>query len=292
MKSNISKKFYPIFYPLVSCICISALVGCSSPRYAPVTSRAPAKSINKIPNAMVYNNSDIYNNPAPPAYNPNVNAIPSTNISTQNISNEPTPNGYYRVMPGDTLYKIARENNIAPKDLIAWNAMDNPNNIQPYQLIRVSSSTGVSGINNIKVNPPAISNTNSISPNSSSSTYTTSSSSTNFMWPVKIPKVIKKFDGKGIDFSGKLGDPVSAVGDGTVIYANSMRGYGNLVILGHGNDIVTAYAHLQQIIVKEQQKIKKGQMIGTIGNTQSEQVKLHFEVRKKSEAVDPIPYLK
>ena len=83
-----------------------------------------------------------------------------------------------------------------------------------------------------------------------------------------------------------------AVGDATVIYANNMRGYGNLVILAHSPDVVTAYAHLQHINVKEQQKVKQGQTIGLMGNTQSDQVKLHFEVRKKSEPVDPIPYMK
>ena len=79
-----------------------------------------------------------------------------------------------------------------------------------------------------------------------------------------------------------------ASADGTVVYAGSgLRGYGNLVILKHNNTYLTAYAHNQTLLVKEDQQVKRGQKIAEMGNSDSEQVKLHFEIRKLGKPVDP-----
>ena len=97
---------------------------------------------------------------------------------------------------------------------------------------------------------------------------------------------------KGIDIVGKAGDPVWAAADGRVVYAGAgLRGYGNLIILKHSNQFLTAYAHNQVLLVREDQSVKKGQKIAEMGNSDAEQVKLHFEIRKQGKPVDPMKFL-
>ena len=97
---------------------------------------------------------------------------------------------------------------------------------------------------------------------------------------------------KGLDIGGNAGDPVLAVAEGKVVYAGSgLRGYGNLIIIKHDNTYLTAYAHNQALLVKEDQSVKKGQKIAEMGNSDADRVKLHFEVRKQGKPVDPIKYL-
>jgi lipoprotein NlpD len=115
-----------------------------------------------------------------------------------------------------------------------------------------------------------------------------------FAWPHPGP-VLAGFDeakNKGLDFAGKAGDPVLAAGDGKVVYAGSgLRGYGNLVILKHNNTYLTAYAHNQTLLVKEDQNVIKGQRIAEMGSSDSDRVKLHFEIRKQGKPVDPAKLL-
>lgn len=115
---------------------------------------------------------------------------------------------------------------------------------------------------------------------------------TRFNWPTE-GRVISTFDPtrKGIDIAGQLGQPILSAGDGTVLYAKNMRGYGNLVILDHNDGLVSAYAHNKNILVKEGQTVTKGQKIAEMGNTDSDAVKLHFEIRQLGKPVDPIGML-
>lgn len=97
---------------------------------------------------------------------------------------------------------------------------------------------------------------------------------------------------KGLGIGGKAGDPVLAAADGRVVYAGAgLRGYGNLVILKHNNTFLTAYAHNQKLLVKEDQDVKKGQKIAEMGSTDADRVKLHFEIRRSGKPVDPARYL-
>ena len=96
---------------------------------------------------------------------------------------------------------------------------------------------------------------------------------------------------KGIDIAGKAGDPVAAAADGKVIIANTLRGYGKLVIVKHNNTYVSVYGHNQTILVKEGQMVSKGQKIAEMGNTDADQVKLHFEVRSQGKPLDPLKFL-
>jgi lipoprotein NlpD len=115
-----------------------------------------------------------------------------------------------------------------------------------------------------------------------------------WVWPVE-GKVATNFDSgksKGVDFPGKPGQNIYAAAAGTVMYAGSgIRGYGNLVIIKHANNFLSAYAHNQSILVKEKQVINKGQKIAEMGNSDSDVVKLHFEVRQQGKPVDPMKFL-
>jgi len=96
---------------------------------------------------------------------------------------------------------------------------------------------------------------------------------------------------KGIDYAGKMGDPVLAAGEGKVIFSgNSLRSYGNLVIVKHNNNYISIYAHNSKNLVKEGDAVKRGQKIAEMGNTESDRVKLHFELRRDSKPVDPTGY--
>ena len=108
-------------------------------------------------------------------------------------------------------------------------------------------------------------------------------------------KLVAGFSGsssKGIDIAGRLGQPILASAPGKVVYSGSgLRGYGKLVIIKHNKTYLSAYAHNDQVLVKEGQNVTRGQKIAEMGNTDADQVKLHFEVRRFGKPVDPAKYL-
>ena len=119
--------------------------------------------------------------------------------------------------------------------------------------------------------------------------------SVEFVWPAK-GEVIAGFDEgknrKGVDIAGGAGDPIFAAAEGKVVYAGEgLRGYGKLIIIKHNNTFLTAYAHNQAVLVKEDQSVKKGQKIAEMGSTDADRVKLHFEIRRLGKPVDPLKYL-
>uniref|UniRef100_UPI0012FEA2AE peptidoglycan DD-metalloendopeptidase family protein n=1 Tax=Macromonas nakdongensis TaxID=1843082 RepID=UPI0012FEA2AE len=115
-----------------------------------------------------------------------------------------------------------------------------------------------------------------------------------FAWPAK-GQLLDTFDEaryKGVGIGGRLGDPVLAAADGRVVYAGAgLRGYGNLIILKHNNTYLTAYAHNQALLVKEDQTVRQGQKIAEMGSSDADRVKLHFEVRRQGKPVDPLKHL-
>ena len=115
-----------------------------------------------------------------------------------------------------------------------------------------------------------------------------------WMWP-SDGKVVATFDegkNKGVDIAGKMGQQVVAAGAGKVMYAGSgIRGYGNLVIVKHSNSLLSAYAHNRTILVKEGQSVAKGQAIAEMGDSDTDSVKLHFEIRQQGKPVDPSRFL-
>lgn len=138
-------------------------------------------------------------------------------------------------------------------------------------------------------------------PVASTAVPTASSSSTSapisaWRWPTD-GKIIENFSGtdggnKGIDIAGSKGQAIVATADGRVVYAgNALRGYGNLIIIKHNDDYLSAYAHNDTMLVKEQQDIKAGQKIATMGSTGTSSTRLHFEIRYKGKSVNPLQYL-
>ena len=113
-------------------------------------------------------------------------------------------------------------------------------------------------------------------------------------WPVsgKLIAGFSEATNKGIDIAGKLGDPVFASAGGRVVYSGQgLRGYGKLIIIKHNNTFLSAYAHNKEILVKEGQNVVKGQKIAEVGNTDADQAKLHFEIRRLGKPVDPAKFL-
>ena len=221
--------------------------------------------------------------------------------------------GYYSVRPGDTLTKIALENGQAWRDIAKWNGLDNPNVIEVDQVLRVVPPATVAAkpaATSVATNNTATSTSSAPAPaavqapaqtTSQTTSQTTASVPSNsgdeslvFAWP-HPGQVLTGFDetkNKGLDFAGKAGDPVLAAADGKVVYAGSgLRGYGNLVILKHNNTYLTAHAHNQSLLVKEDQTVQKGQRIAEMGSSDADRVKLHFEIRKQGKPVDPAKLL-
>jgi lipoprotein NlpD len=218
--------------------------------------------------------------------------------------------GYYTVKPGDTLIRIGMDNGQSWRDLVRWNNLDNPNLIETGQVLRIAPPESVA----LKPSAPVAATTNQPAPNAgavaavapapaasaavvgkpAAPAASDNDDAVNFQWPTR-GNVIAGFDeakNKGLDIAGKAGDPVLAAADGRVVYAGAgLRGYGNLIILKHNNTYLTAYAHNQTLLVKEDQAIKRGQKIAEMGNSDADQVKLHFEIRRQGKPVDPAKYL-
>lgn len=202
--------------------------------------------------------------------------------------------GFYTVRQGDTLYRIGLETGQGWRDLQVWNAINDPNNIEVGQVIRVAPPPGTSvtpvasepvasrPVEPAPSTPPAVSSTPAVANLFSA------------VWPANGP-VSVAFDetkNKGISISGKAGDPVVAAADGRVVVSGAViRGLGNLVVLQHPNGFLTAYAHNQSLLVKEDQTVRQGQRIATMGSSDSDTVRLHFEVRRQGKPVDPVAFL-
>ncbi len=223
------------------------------------------------------------------------------------IDNTPVPPGFYRVKPGDRLYRIALENGQNYRDIARWNNIQNPDQIEVGQVLRVKPPAGDTGTplpppvastppsngSSPAAVPPAV-----VPPPATSSNATApsavSSGALQLSWPA-AGTVIGHFDdskNKGVNIGGKVGDAVFAAGAGKVVYSGAgLRGYGNLVIIKHDGTFLTAYAHNSKLLVKEGDSVTRGQKIAEMGNSDADRVMLHFEVRKDGKPVDPEKYL-
>jgi lipoprotein NlpD len=209
----------------------------------------------------------------------------------------PVPPGYYRVQPGDTLSSVARKNGQSNRDLIAWNNLSDPNHIEVNQVLRVSPTQGGSAVTSASAPVPAPAAAAPAVASTDAPAQPVTPASTGpvtFGWPVRGP-LLGRFDdtrNKGIDIGGTPGEPVRAAANGRVVYAgNGLRGYGNLIIVKSDATFLTAYAHNRNLKVKEGDSVTKGQEIAEMGNTDSDRVMLHFEVRRDGKPVDPLRYL-
>jgi lipoprotein NlpD len=253
--------------------------------------------------------------PRPPAP---VEERPTTKVAPKPVEApkpaEPTPAAAdtrattYTVKPGDTLMRIALETGQAWRDIARWNGIENPNLIEVGQVLRVlppaagDTAVATKPLVTPKVEtkpldatakPPATPASGASAP-APAVPSRDNDDDVQWAWPAAGP-VATGFDearNKGLAITGKAGDPVYAAADGRVVYAGSgLRGYGNLVIVKHNATYLTAYAHNQTLLVKEDQVVRKGQKIAEMGSSDAERVQLHFEVRRQGKPVDPAKLL-
>ena len=204
----------------------------------------------------------------------------------------PVGPGYYRVERGDTVYKIARSNRQSVQNIVRWNNLSNPDAIEVGQVLRVEPPAGTTTART-SATPRAGASApreTADAADSSSAPSAAASPSISLVWPTS-GQVVRNFDGrdsKGIDIVNAAGTPVVAAAPGTVVYAgNGLRGYGNLLIIKHNGDYLTAYAHNQALFVKEGQSVSQGQKIAEMGSSDNDRVMLHFEVRYQGRSIDP-----
>ena len=214
--------------------------------------------------------------------------------------------GYYTVKPGDTLIRIGLDQGQSWRDIARWNGVENANLIEVGQVLRVvPPSAPVSAA----PSGSAVATTSPITPASKAEARPIEVKPSSpapagnlvgdeeiaWMWPA-AGQVLSGFDEgrniKGLAIGGKAGDPVLAAADGRVVYAGAgLRGYGNLVIVKHNATFLTAYAHNQALLVKEDQAVRRGQKIAEMGSSDAERVQLHFEIRRLGKPIDPAKLL-
>ncbi|WP_054177499.1 amidase activator ActS [Trabulsiella odontotermitis] len=198
----------------------------------------------------------------------------------------------YTVKRGDTLYRISRLTGTSVKDLARLNGISPPYTIEVGQRLKVNGTSGSSkkasskSTRTAKVTPSSAVPTSSWPPVGQRC----------WRWPasgkVVLPYSTRDGGNKGIDIAGQRGQPVYAAGAGKVVYVgNQLRGYGNLVMIKHSEDYITAYAHNDKLMVNNGQSVKIGQQIATMGSSDADGVRLHFQIRYRATAIDPLRYL-
>jgi len=277
--------FVSLFLFMISCSLLSACMSSGRSNPAPVEDKR-------------YPSSNAAINKAKPA------TLPSkTSVAT--VPSEIVPRqSYYTVKQGDTLIKIGLDQGQNWRDIMKWNAIENPNLIEVGQVLRIAPLSEsvtdevvvkpVTPLGNVSSSSNEIKNSVPSPASPSPPASEVLDETLVFSWPVQ-GNVVATFDdskNKGVDIAGKLGESVHASADGKVVYAGAgLRGYGNLVILKHNNTFLTAYAHNQSLTVREDQTVKRGQKIAEMGNSDADTVKLHFEIRKMGKPVDPLKLL-
>lgn len=207
--------------------------------------------------------------------------------------------GYYVVETGDTLYSIAWRNGLDYRAVARWNRIGPPYRIYPGQRIRLSiparsAAAPRRGVPASRPSRPAPRPAAVAERRTPPSTPTAKTAV--WQWP-SSGKLTRTFSAdaqgkQGVEFSGRLGEPIAAAAAGRVVYAgDGLRGYGNLIIVKHDSRYLTAYGYNQKLLVKEGDAVKAGQRIATMGVGASQQPALHFELRRDGKPVDPLSYL-
>ena len=214
-------------------------------------------------------------------------------VPVRDGSNGVAPN-YYRVKAGDTLYSISWRYHLDYKSVAAVNNIKAPYTIYAGQniLLRGKKSSEVED----GIKHQASAKKKSARTDKASTGLVVPNEKLRWQWPIE-GEVIKEFSlsgtiNKGIDIKGSSGQRVNAAADGTVVYAGgNLRGYGKLVILKHNNRFLSAYGNNQEIRVREGEKVRGGQVIGTLGASTSLAEILHFEIRLDGRPQNPFNYL-
>lgn len=206
----------------------------------------------------------------------------------------------YEVQKGDTVYHIATTNGITPLDLALWNDIPPPYIIHPGQRVRLYPRSG-------KAPPPpptaSVPAPRPAAPSSSSAPTPPPAATTRptagnlaWRWPADGQVISTYLAGEptrqGLDIAGSAGEPVRAASDGVVVYSGAgLVGYGELIIIKHNSEWLSAYGHNRKRMVTEGQRVSAGQQIAEMGRTAAPRDMLHFEIRFDGKPVDPQLYL-
>lgn len=204
---------------------------------------------------------------------------------------------WYRVKKGDSLWSISWRAGIDYRTLARWNGLRSPYTIYPGQKLRLTppprSTTSKRTQRTRKGS--ARSQTSTRKPKTSAR-KPVAGHRLRWTWPIR-GTLVSRFsysdpDRDGIEIAGKRGQKVVAAESGTVVYSGSgLIGYGQLIIIKHNNEFLSAYGHNSRLLVKEGQKVKRGQQISNLGTDSSGRAVLHFEIRRYGKPVDPLRYL-
>lgn len=203
---------------------------------------------------------------------------------------------HHEVKAGETLYSIAFEYGRDVRDVAAWNDINEPYTIYPDQKLRVIPIASDSRKKTKQSKSTARTRRTSQSKVTAKASDAESNIKPIWDWPTQ-GKIISTFlyrdpGRRGIDIVGAKGQPVYAAAAGEVVYrGNGLRGYGNLIILKHNESYFSAYAHTDDVVVNENEKVKLGQKLADMGDTGTDITKLHFEIRRNGKPVNPLGYL-
>lgn len=237
--------------------------------------------------------------------------FPLAPVSEQGTALRQPEAGYREVQVGDTLYSIAWESGRDYRELARWNHIATPYVIKPGQKLRLFPPAGADQADRpmSKPLPPKSSQRAAVEivpdkkkaadekPQTPATQHVTAGAAKqlNWTWPAEGTLLERYSDNgpnKGIDIAGRKGQPILAAAAGQVVYqGGGLRGYGQLIIIKHNADFLSAYAHCDRIYVKEGNVIKRGQKIADMGSSGTDRAKLHFEVRYRGAPVDPQDYL-
>ncbi|MGY1409782.1 MULTISPECIES: peptidoglycan DD-metalloendopeptidase family protein [unclassified Luteimonas] len=212
----------------------------------------------------------------------------------------PKPGASVVVSRGDTLYRLAVNNGISAMDLALWNGVRAPYTIYPGQRLRLYPQSGSQASRTAATrNTSGTTQRPPVRPTQAPPQATTPPpprSSVSWRWPTD-GQILNRFTAgdptrQGVDITGKGGQPVRAAGDGVVVYSGSgLVGYGELVIVKHDEQWLSAYGHNRSRLVNEGARVKAGEQIAEMGSTGASREMLHFEIRYNGKPVDPLQYL-
>lgn len=204
--------------------------------------------------------------------------------------------GWYKVKPTDTLYSIAWRYGLDYKALAQWNQISDDYTIYPGQRLIMQETKRLPAPQAVIAlpaeEPPAVLPAKTAAVKSVDNAQPPD----RWLWPVNGKLLnsfsLKQLDQRGIDIAGELGQSIRASAAGKVVYSgDGLAGYGNLIIIKHSEDYLSAYAYLKQRLVSEGMNVKAGSIIAEMGQPQTKSPRLHFEIRKNGKPVDPMEYL-
>ena len=214
----------------------------------------------------------------------------------------------YEVKQGDSIYKIAWAYGVDYLDIAKWTKIKEPYSLSPGQIVYLKKST-IAKITPLDADshqlkepfvakrlPAKEPEKRSKSPPEESPSVIFSGTPAKWNWPAE-GKLVGEYapdkGSNGIQIAGTEGSPIKATAAGQVVYVGQgLRGYGQLIILKHSEEFLSAYAHNKKLLVEEGQAIKSGQRIAIMGSSGTQTTMLHFEIRKDGKPVDPMKYLK